>query len=96
MVVRKDAGGPVAVFEGADPEDPELSSRVAAEVSAAGLTLSGEPWAELGSDGIVRVVQPVAAVRDSPDFVGRHGPRLGMADPEGLSVAWRTLRRRGR
>jgi hypothetical protein len=77
-------GGVYVTFTGADPLVESDRRQMADWLTENGYDNAGTPWATLTRNGVAEVRWPVRPVRDNKTFIGRHGLRVGVHDPDGL------------
>jgi hypothetical protein len=77
-------GGVYVSFAGIDPLTESGRREMANWLAENGYDNAGRPWATLTEDGVAEVRWPVRPVRDTKMFIGRHGLRVDIDDPDGL------------
>lgn len=77
-------GGVHVSFTGVDPLTESGRREMANWLADNGYDNAGRPWATLTEHGVAEVRWPVRPVRDTAGFIGRHGLRVDVDDPDGL------------
>jgi len=80
-------GGVYVHFSGDDLVGDSQRQAMVDWLAEHGYDSTGEPWAVLAAGGVEEVRWPVRPVRDSESFIGRHGVRVAIPDPDGCLVA---------
>jgi len=75
-------GGVYVRFSAHDLLGDSQRQAMVAWLAEHGYDSAGEPWAVLAAGGVAEVRWPVRPVRDSESFIGRHGVRVAVPDPD--------------